>query len=60
MESFVIYHYSVYIVYSVNPKLYSVYSVLYHTSSVLYSVYSVIQSLYAYSVLFDYSVFIPI
>ena len=55
-ESHAIYHYSVYIVYSVTMLSYSVYSVLYSVYSVLflfYSVYSVIVSLY---VLFDYSV----
>ncbi len=60
MESFRFFHYSVYSSYSVYAKDYSVYSVFYSTYSVLYSVYSVIVSLYAYSVLFDYSVFIPI
>ena len=55
-ESHVIFHYSVYIVYSVTICSYSVYSVLYSVYSVLfifYSVYSVTVSLY---VLFDYSV----
>lgn len=60
MESLWFFHYSVYSAYSVNPKDYSVYSANMLVYSVLYSVYSVIVSLYAYSVLFDYSVFIPI
>ena len=60
MESLWFFHYSVYSVYSVNPKDYSVYSANMLVYSVLYSVYSVIVSLSVYSVLFDYSVFIPI
>ena len=60
MESLWFFHYSVYSAYSVNTVNYSVYSVFYSTYSVLYSVYSVIVSLSVYSVLFDYSVFIPI
>ena len=55
-ESHMIYHYSVYSVYSVTICSYSVYSVLYSVYSVLfifYSVYSVTVWLY---VLFDYSV----
>lgn len=60
MESLWFFHYSVYSVYSVNTVNYSVYSVFYSVYSANISVYSVILSLYAYSVLFDYSVFIPI
>ena len=60
MESLWFFHYSVYSAYSVNPKDYSVYSVFYSVYSANISVYSVFVSLYAYSVLFDYSVFIPI
>ena len=60
MESLWFFHYSVYSVYSVNTVDYSVYSVFYSVYSANKSLYSVILSLYAYSVLFDYSVFIPI
>ena len=60
MESLWFFHYSVYSVYSVNTVNYSVYSVFYSVYSANKSLYSVICSLYAYSVLFDYSVFIPI
>ena len=60
MESLWFFHYSVYSVYSVNPSNYIVYSANMFVYSALYSVYSVIVSLYAYSVLFDYSVVIPI
>ena len=60
MESLWFFHYSVYSSYSAYAKDYSVYSANMFVYSVLYSVYSVICSLYAYSVLFDYSVVIPI
>ena len=63
MESLRFFHYSVYSAYSaysVNPKDYSVYSVFYSVYSANKSLYSVIVSLSVYSVLFDYSVVIPI
>ena len=60
MESLRFFHYSVYSAYSVNPKDYSVYSVFYSVYSANKSLYSVIVSLSVYSVLFDYSVHIPI
>ena len=60
MESLRFFHYSVYSSYSAYAKDYSVYSVFYSVYSANKSLYSVILSLYVYSVLFDYSVVIPI